>query len=151
MKNTVDLTLKRDFMKEHNDLFDSISRHLLFQAIGKRKLLPWRNEIRQIQDDADLAIQFGGLYRESDYNNHKCLIVGTKKDREQFKFNQSIHDNVCERCGKKLQEIPWDKEFGFCKKCYEDLKTDNELQNEKVCWRTFKRVEDIEIRICWKR
>lgn len=150
MISTVDLTLKRDFSKNNdNEFFNSIARHIMFTRIGKTKLLPWRNQVRHIESDADLSINHGGLYRESDYDNSYCLIVGTKKDREEFKFKQLIYGDVCERCGNKLQEIPWDKEYGFCKRCYNDLKTEKEIYDERKCW-IYLKEKDNENKVSWR-
>lgn len=148
MKSTVDLTLKRDFNKGNNSFFENIQNHLIRQITGKKHVFPWNNEVRQITDDADLSIQYGGLYRDSDYDNYNCLIVGNKNNRKEFALRRHIQGNVCERCGKPLEEIPWRRELYFCKKCYKDLTTDDDKRDERICW---NKSEDHYInRIPWK-
>lgn len=149
MKPTIDLTLKRDFNKKNDNFFDAIQGHLIMQMTGRKHILPWTNEIRQITNDADLTIQYGGLYKDSDYNNYNCLIVGNKKDRQDFVFRRHLQNNICDRCGKSLEEIPWQKEYGLCKKCSKDMSTNEDKRNERICWITSK-ISYINNRIPWK-
>lgn len=145
MKNTVDLTRTRDFKREdRNPLEDIIFRHFS----GKKHILPWRNEIRQITNDRDLSFNSGGLYRETDYSKESLLAVGNKEDRKEFNFRKILEGFTCEKCGVSLDEIPWlSGKYGLCRKCTEELGYNNE--KDKICWRNNNK-NNSDIKISWK-
>lgn len=148
MKNTVDLTIKRDFNNIDDDnILNQTRRTINFQMTGNKSDLPWRSSIRRVENDRDLSIQFGGLYRESDYYNENILIVGNKEDRKEFRFKQKLNLDICERCGKDLAKIPWKRSDYLCKNCVKELKYD---KPERIPWKNIIS-QNIEYRICWKK
>lgn len=151
MKRTVDFTIRGDFNNKNDDtLFNRIFSSILLTTIGKRKELPWRNQVRQITNDSELSIQHGGLYSDLDYYNYNCLVVGTKKDRKRFDFDRSLNENICERCGKQLQKVIWKRTNEFCDKCNQDLKSEKDKQLERICWLTNKNYDYNQNKIAWK-
>lgn len=148
MKNTVDLTRRRDFNNiNDNGIITSIRRTINFQLTGRKIELPWKPSIRRIESDRDLTFQHGGLYRESDYYKENILIVGNKEDRKEFKFRQKLNLDICERCGKDLARIPWKKSGCLCNDCIKEMKYD---KPERIPWKNVIS-QNIEYRICWKK
>lgn len=151
MKRTVDLTIRRDFNNKNDDtLFNRVFSSILLTTTGKRKELPWRNQVRQITNDSELSIQHGGLYSDLDYYNYNCLVIGTKKDRKRFNFDRALNGNICERCGKQLQRVIWKRTNEFCDRCNQDLKSEEDKQLERICWLTDKSHSNNQNKIAWK-
>ena len=69
---------------------------------------------------------------DSDFNYKKPLIIcGTHSDRQQAKERHKYESGeCCDRCGASLVKKPWDRYYGLCSKCMDEL----ELEVNKY-WR----------------
>lgn len=134
MKRSIDLTQKRDFNKINDDnFFEAISRSLQLRMYGNKNL-PWRINIRHVNNDDDL--------KDSEISYDDILITGNKIKRAETNFYRKIYRNVCDCCGKPLDYIPWKRKFGLCDKCNEiNSQNKNNIpwkvkeQNKRICWR----------------
>lgn len=120
MKDNIDLTMDNDFTKpvEQDKYIEGTIKSLDELMLGKPKF--------QLKDTLDY------LYGAYEFEIRDLFFTGNKKEREQ-KYFYSEWGNTCERCGVKLDYIPWkEKECGtLCCKC------DEELENNygRIPWR----------------
>lgn len=108
IKETIDLTEHRDFSRivgfthfniESRDFWNQVNEDLRRRLYGK---LIWKIE----QED---RIPFDGIFP-----------LGNREQRKEA-FNMyywgTRDATVCDCCGGKITNIPWDKDSGICKNC----------------------------------
>lgn len=103
MKSNIDLTSNEMFSRRP---FPTISiREVLFDKF------PWvYREMTPITCEADMRPKFEGI------------LTGNKEEIERKKLYKRMDaGNTCDRCGKSLEIIPWDRHYDLCQKCWEDL------------------------------
>lgn len=108
MKRNVDLTTNSDFSENDTrilvtSIFDDI-----------HKTYPWS------------SINF----RPVKSGMHKQLFpTGFVKDIRRIKQYEYQYSNSCDRCGRKFEDKPWDKQYCLCGKCAEELENDIQLDH----------------------
>lgn len=115
MKSNIDLTENRIFSRINFDsIIDVISNEC--------SRVPWNIKTDNFGDEYDLLHQKKSL-----------IALGDRKQREKIKLYRKMNSgNYCDRCGKRINLIPWNKEMGLCKRCDKSMEYDF---NDKCPWR----------------
>lgn len=142
MKQNVDLTENRIFSHRTTmnnwltDLSGSIidlSDFTFGNILGEK--VPWRVDIKvtNSMDEDDLGHQEKSL-----------IALGNKSKRAEIKMYRNMDSReYCDRCGKRMNLIPWNKEVGVCAMCDKELSGDI----DKCKWRTKDDIKNAIIRI----
>lgn len=57
----------------------------------------------------------------------EAIRTGNRQERESKKLcDEAVSRNYCDRCGTYLVNIPWNRTYGLCQQCSDDL--DRELR-----------------------
>lgn len=52
----------------------------------------------------------------------EAIRTGDKEERESKKLcDEAISGNYCDRCGVYLVNVPWNRTYGLCHKCHDEL------------------------------
>lgn len=52
----------------------------------------------------------------------EAIRTGDKQERESKKLcDEAVSRNYCDRCGVYLVNIPWNRTYGLCRKCSDEL------------------------------
>lgn len=80
----------------------------------------------------------------SGYQDRAIIIEGNGETRAEVRgYIQMDSDYYCDRCGSKMNLIPWDREEGLCHKC------SNYYENniDKCKWRIKEDIENSDVRM----
>lgn len=63
----------------------------------------------------------------------EAIRTGDRQERETKKLcDEAVSRNYCDRCGAYLVNIPWNRTYGLCQQCSDDL--DKELKTRTYPW-----------------
>lgn len=52
----------------------------------------------------------------------EAIRTGDKQERESKKLcDEAVSRNYCDRCGAYLVSIPWNRTYGLCQRCHDEL------------------------------
>ena len=110
IKSNIDLTSNEMFSKP----IRNFSLHKMLRSF------PWN-------------LRFTKIFYDSDLNSRRneVVLTGNKKEREEKELcRQGDSGDYCDYCGASLIEIPWDRTYGLCKRCYADMESLYENKTE---------------------
>lgn len=126
MKRNIDLTENLIFSNNRaNDMISNLIRANPEFYIMETSF-PWNPTFTLIHDDSEL-----------DLNHQKISLIplGSKKEREKIKeYRKMDSENYCDCCGKRMNLIPWNVEYGICRECDEYYQK-HDKNNDKIIWR----------------
>lgn len=70
------------------------------------------------------GIEFPWTFRWLGLNSEKfeAIRTGDRQERESKKLcDEAVSRNYCDRCGAYLVNIPWNRTYGLCQQCSDDL------------------------------
>lgn len=131
IKSNIDLTVNEIFSRRSKN--DSVIS--LFSKVFHE--YPW-----------DIKV----VFVESEFENQKYepIYTGNKNDRYYKTLaEQECTGDYCECCGTYLKSIPWDRTFGLCRRCIDDMERNYGNNDEKYSrlWGYKKRCSRIEIQL----
>lgn len=102
MKSNIDLTANEMFSRRG-------SLPIPFWKFMHNKF-PWeQNVMTRVETDLDLSgFRFEGI------------LTGNREERNTKKMYIEM-DDICDCCGAYLKTIPWDRTYGLCRKCQNDM------------------------------
>lgn len=120
MKSSVDLTENRIFTSTSRSSESSRIADFILSQLDEYLLWDLENKQREISD-IDI---YNIWYRQE----NQLILTGTKEDRRNKTENLHYEDGTsCDRCGKDLTLIPWDRHYDLCGRCSNALSTEVEI------------------------
>lgn len=108
MKRNIDLTENMIFSRNSplNHITDL--NDITWRLLSGHKI-PWKIDIKAVNSKDEL---------DMDHQKKSVIALGDKKMRAEIKLLRQMDSmNYCDRCGEKLNIIPWDRQIGLCKRC----------------------------------
>lgn len=135
MKRNIDLTEDMIFSRK-SILSNVIDLNNLNWGFIARDRIPWRIDFELVNSEDEL---------DMDHQRKSLIALGNKAMRKKIKlFREMDSMNYCDRCGDKLNSIPWDRQVGLCKKCNDDFSREFD---DKCKWRIKEEIQNAVIRI----
>lgn len=120
MRDNIDLTANRMFQSHRRVVMPG----WVSTVFGK---YPWNKPPLTRASDLDDDI----LHRR----NIPLVVLGNKSDRHSTTTIMQIDSGeYCDCCGAYLNAIPWDRTYGLCRKCMEDMRKNYGNRVEIIPW-----------------
>lgn len=97
------------------------------EMFSRRSLLDLSNVGRRMFLDSREIVLYKMAYpwsigREESCMKHELVFTGNAEDRYYKNLSEeAISRNYCDCCGEYLVKIPWDRTYGLCRKCDEEM------------------------------
>ena len=107
MKRNVDLTENGLFSNNNRE----VSLNNLLRILDIDNKHPWKfSDAEIIESDSDL------IYKKP------LIVCGSSSDRKKISKRYDFESGrYCDRCGADLTKKPWDKYYGLCSRCRDEL------------------------------
>lgn len=120
MRDNIDLTANRMFQSHRRVVMPG----WVSTVLGK---YPWNKPPLMLASDLDNDILHG--------RNIPLIVLGNKSDRHSTTTIMQIDSGeYCDCCGAYLNAIPWDRTYGLCRKCMEDMRKNYGNRAEIIPW-----------------
>lgn len=98
--------------------------------------IPWKIDFKIMDSEDEL---------DMNYQRKSLIALGNREMRAEIKLLREMDEmKNCDRCGDKLDKIPWDRQIGLCKRCNDDFE---KQFNDKCKWRIKEEIRNAVIRI----
>ena len=132
MKSNIDLTENRMFSRNNQNPWN-----LTITDFFNTKV-PWKIQLTQIHSDDELDLE---------HQRKSIIAVGNREQRAKVRHYREMDSlDYCDRCGARMNLIPWDREIGICRKCDESYKK-TDLGFDRCKWRKKDNIRNAVIRI----